>query len=657
MMMMYIALWVGGIVAGSIAYLLVLWSRRALSWTTFTAGVLAILGLLYGAKLQYRLEHFPLAYSFAFSPLEIFEPGVRIPLGIFFGGLLPILWCLALRAPWRHVGDALALGGPAMVAIGRMACFSNGCCMGTACGRWALPVCMTFPPGSEAYNAQLRDNLIQLSAAESLPAHPLPLYFAAGGLCIFVVMLWMLRRRTAPGLMFVVSCTLAAASKLALETLRAEPRSPGIMFEIPELVLAAGSVVLLVLLVRRLAARPAAVPVGGVKGAIAGLLALALGLAGPRAALADGTGRHVPTAEEALTAYAQNPLKNRRGLRLLEHSGTDGVPPVVLLAMGDARLRSGQRRQAERLFNEVLDRESGEPWESWARLGLGWNALMAGDVDAARPYFADIAEAGGGTSGMARLLVALIDASDGKDVGVQVFDQVAADESAAANLRDVARLAGGYARYWRGDYHAAAEALDAALAKNSSRELTDDLQYAAAWSRVRGGDREHGEAALRALAGDGKVQGPPVSVALLNLDQRAMLRANFERYRRGPLNAPEARVAELLDGNGKAMARAALRHVDEAPQMAESAPLRRAVAVSYAAPAAAGVHSEPDASRPAVAKPSAPAATSRNAARGAEAPAGGHAALFVVLAVLLVAGFVFATWRRPSRPGPRSRGW
>jgi hypothetical protein len=62
-----------------------------------------------------------------------------------------------------------------------------------------------------------------------------------------------------------------------------------------------------------------------------------------------------------LNDYAQDPLGNRRGLRRLERRGTENVPPVVLLAMADARLRSGQRRAAARLFNDVLARDPGEP--------------------------------------------------------------------------------------------------------------------------------------------------------------------------------------------------------------------------------------------------------------------------------------------------------
>src|SRR5262249_32693979 len=247
----------------------------------------------------------------------------------------------------------------------------------------------------------------------------------------------------------------------------------------------------------------------------------------------------------------------------------------------------GQRRQAARLFSEVIHREPGEPLEGWARLGLGWKALRAGDVDAARPYLEEIAAAGTATSGLAKLLVALIDAGDGTRAAVETFDQVAADPSVSSDLREVGRLGGAYARYWAGDFRSATPAFEAVVRDYPASKLRDDAQYAAAWSQVRAGERAAGEAALRSLASDAPKHGPAVSEELVNLDPRALLRAGFGRYRRGPLRPPEDQVVELLDGDGRALARAALRHLDEAPPLA-SASLRRAVPVRSQADAEDG---------------------------------------------------------------------
>lgn len=645
---LYMALWAAGIFTGSMAGLALLYRRGALNWTSFTGGVLAIVGLIVGAKLQYRLEVFPTEYALRVPLSEILEPGMRIPLGVLLGGVVGCLFCFALRGRWRDLGDGLALGASIMVPIGRIGCFLNGCCMGTVCGAWALPVCMRFPTGSEAYNRQLRDGLIALTDGRSLPAHPLPLYFGATSIAIGLVLLVMARRRAPSGMMLLVGAILASAAKLVLETLRAEPRPPGIMFAIPETVLVAGCVVLVALYLRRTLAGRSGAALATAKGATIAALVVGLGVAG----LTTGAHADVPpnpaAGTEALAAYARNPLHNRRALRLLEHRGTADLPPVVLIAMADARLRSGQRRRAAHLFEELLAREPGEPWVSWAKLALGWNALLGGDPDGARPWLEEVASAGTPTSGLSGLLVALIDASDGKPVGVKTFDDVARDPQSSPALRAVSRLGGAYARYWDGEYRAAIGAFDQAAA-SAIPELVDDAKYGAAWSRIRAGDRANGEEALRALAAGAKAHGPAVSEALVNLDQRALLRAGFERYRRGPVRAPEDQITQLLDGDGARMAREALRHLSDLPQEVHNT-LRRPI---YGSDGDVELEPVSDTTRaivPAKA-PTPTAAAARHAASGAGSGTG-----WLLAAFLVAAGYLAVTWRRT--PPPRAgRKW
>jgi hypothetical protein len=55
----------------------------------------------------------------------------------------------------------------------------------------------------------------------------------------------------------------------------------------------------------------------------------------------------------------------------------------------------------------------------------------------------------------------------------------------------------------------------------------------------------------------------PASPALVALERRALLRTGFERYRRGPVRSAEQQVLVMLDGDGAALARAALRDLGE----------------------------------------------------------------------------------------------
>jgi phosphatidylglycerol:prolipoprotein diacylglycerol transferase len=608
----YLLLWVAGGIVGAGAAIVVMASRQAFTGRAFVGGLLAAAGFVAGAKAGYRLEFLGVGEALRTSVSELLTSGERLPLGLLVGGVLAWLWCVAVRVPVRHAGDALAVGAIVMIAIGRLGCWTNGCCTGGPCPAWAAPWCVAFPRDTDAYNAQIRDGLIQADAPASLPAHPLPLYFAIGALAILAVQLWLLYRRATPGMLLLVTLCLGSASKLLLETLRANARPPGIFFVVPIVALAAS--------------------------------AGALGLAGCRG---RGSGRHVPAAMiillafaaasgpvraaastpevDAVVAYARDPLGSRRMLRRLEHDGPADASPLVLLAMADARLRSGQRRQATRLFSAVLARDPGEPWAGWARLGIGWSALVTGDVDGARPYLAEIGAAGTPASGLAKLLLALIDVHPGSPAASERCAAVAEDPAVDPMVRDVARLGEAYGRYWAGDYAAAAEVFDAFAERTSLPALVDDARYGAAWSRVRAGAPTAGTEALRALAAGAARRGPAVSAALLNLDQQALLRAAFARYRRGPLRPPEDLLASLLDGDGRALARQALDALDDGTADAPS------VRISTARSAT----TEP-ASRPVVARTSAPVpdGATRDGSRGGRWGVGVLAAATVALIVV-----------------------
>jgi phosphatidylglycerol:prolipoprotein diacylglycerol transferase len=247
----YFAPWVAGAVIGGVAGTLVLRSREALTPATFAAGWIAVAGLLVGAKWQYRLESLPVGEALWLRPGDLFTFGLRLPLGLLTGGLLAGLWCLAVGAPLLATGDALAVMASTLIPIGRLGCLLAGCCMGTVCGRWAMPTCLRYPPGTEVYARQVQRGLIADTSATSLPAHPLPLYFALASLATLAILLWLLRRRVPVGTLLAVFCILRPLAKLSLEPLRADPRPAALMLGIPAAVLGTTLAVLAVRSVRR----------------------------------------------------------------------------------------------------------------------------------------------------------------------------------------------------------------------------------------------------------------------------------------------------------------------------------------------------------------------------------------------------------------------
>jgi phosphatidylglycerol:prolipoprotein diacylglycerol transferase len=164
---------------------------RALLWLTLAAFI--------GGHLHYLLLNWPSALS---NPWRTLKPwvGLRAP-----GAIL----ALAVVAPvfaYRHgvsagaLADAFAPLAGIGIAIGRFACFLNGCCHGTPCDAWW---CVKF-------------------VATAGPVHPLQLYFALAALGIFGVAVWLRRHRRYPGQVALVCLLLFSGSALGLEFLRAD---------------------------------------------------------------------------------------------------------------------------------------------------------------------------------------------------------------------------------------------------------------------------------------------------------------------------------------------------------------------------------------------------------------------------------------------------
>jgi hypothetical protein len=117
---------------------------------------------------------------------------------------------------------------------------------------------------------------------------------------------------------------------------------------------------------------------------------------------------------------------------------------------------------------------------------------------------------------------------------------------------------------------------------------------------------------------------------LVSPDRRDFLRAAAARYRRLPIRAPEDQVVAMIDQDGPALARAALRRpipsaVEPAVKTERQAPARHEIATAPVAPRRQG----------------------RGAAATVDA-ASRPVALSVVLATLVAAAFLLRTRRRDT---------
>ncbi len=162
--------------------------------------------------------------------------------GVFYGGLVAAAVTAAIilkrgKIPLRPAADVtvvcLALGQ----SMGRWGCFFAGCCYGKPT---SLPWGMVFPAVP--------------ICADGTRIHPWPLYASAADLAIFAILLFMFRRRHAPGNVFLAYVLLYAVARGLLEFLRGDEAGRlyfGGRVSIPQIVAVAAIVAVFTVLVLR----------------------------------------------------------------------------------------------------------------------------------------------------------------------------------------------------------------------------------------------------------------------------------------------------------------------------------------------------------------------------------------------------------------------
>jgi phosphatidylglycerol:prolipoprotein diacylglycerol transferase len=143
--------------------------------------------------------------------LSIFQSG-----GVFYGGLgggILVAWWYARRhhLPGWQTADVLAPGVVLGQAIGRLGCFSAGCCWGKPT---QLPWAVTF---TDVYAARA------VGTPMDTPLHPSQLYESFATFLIFFFLLWLAPRKRFHGQVTLVYVALYSAVRFGLEFLRGDP--------------------------------------------------------------------------------------------------------------------------------------------------------------------------------------------------------------------------------------------------------------------------------------------------------------------------------------------------------------------------------------------------------------------------------------------------
>jgi phosphatidylglycerol:prolipoprotein diacylglycerol transferase len=169
----------------------------------------ALAGLA-GAKLFMILFDWK---SYAEDPSSLFSLNTLQAAGVYQGGFLvalvtAILYMRHNRLPALPTCDVFAPGIALGQAIGRLGCFSAGCCWGLECH---LPWAVTFK------NLQAHD---LTGVPLGIPMHPTQLYESLADLIIFAFLYRMIARPHSPGAILGWYLSLYSSARFVIEFFR-----------------------------------------------------------------------------------------------------------------------------------------------------------------------------------------------------------------------------------------------------------------------------------------------------------------------------------------------------------------------------------------------------------------------------------------------------
>ncbi|HEY2029796.1 MAG TPA: prolipoprotein diacylglyceryl transferase [Myxococcales bacterium] len=151
-----------------------------------------------------------------------FWKGGLVFYGGFIGAVLFSIWYMRRhKMPFFAYADAMAPTVAIGQALGRLGCFSAGCCWGGACdANYALAA--RFPPESLAYQSQQAAQVIAANAATTIPIHPTQIYEAFGCALLFLgLTLWRTKKRF-NGELLALYLMLYAPLRALVETFRGD---------------------------------------------------------------------------------------------------------------------------------------------------------------------------------------------------------------------------------------------------------------------------------------------------------------------------------------------------------------------------------------------------------------------------------------------------
>jgi phosphatidylglycerol---prolipoprotein diacylglyceryl transferase len=178
----------------------------------YDLGLYLALSALAGAKLLLIVTD--LDYYIK-NPSQIISLETLRAGGVFYGGFLAavavgLIYMRHHRLPMWKMTDIFSPGIALGQAIGRMGCFSAGCCYGKPS---SSPFAVTFtnPISQETVGVPLM-----------IPLHPTQLYEAVCNFLLFMLLWWSLSRKRFDGQIFVLYLTVYSGLRFVIEFFRGD---------------------------------------------------------------------------------------------------------------------------------------------------------------------------------------------------------------------------------------------------------------------------------------------------------------------------------------------------------------------------------------------------------------------------------------------------
>lgn len=176
-------------------------------------GIYMVLGGLVGAKLWYILEN--VGY-YADNPRALFSMDTLQAAGVWYGGLLTALLVLVIyvrRAKMSFLALSDTFAAPLALGhgIGRLGCFSAGCC-------WGKPTTLAW---GVTFTSEYAADTVGTPLGVAL--HPTQLYEATTELLAFAFLLWLGTRRSFRGQVFAAYLIWYGVARGAIEFFRGDP--------------------------------------------------------------------------------------------------------------------------------------------------------------------------------------------------------------------------------------------------------------------------------------------------------------------------------------------------------------------------------------------------------------------------------------------------